>query len=223
MTKAQIKILAKRRVAFASPSHGGPLVAGGCTRDFPDARGVFMSKSGRVIGLVNGENHLRLVVEGSGHELESTVLLLTKALDRLEAALQPNGFCFAHSDRLGFLTTRLEDVGTAMHLHFSLSLPALSRDAEQLAVLARKEHMTVTREDDDDESWVFANMKTLCVTEVSSLLPRPLSFPHLPALTISLWFPSFLSPFPPSPPGRHAQGDAQLAAQHLPARAVAAK
>lgn len=203
MTKAQIKILAKRRVAFASPSHGGPLVAGGCTRDFPDARGVFMSKSGRVIGIVNGENHLRLVVEGGGHELESTVLLLTKALDRLEAALQPNGFCFAHSDRLGFLTTRLEDVGTAMHLYFSLSLPALSRDAEQLAVLARREHMTVTREDDDDESWVFANMKTLCVTEVSPCPSSPVPCPFSLSLFSTLTISPFRS-FAQNPPGRHA-------------------
>lgn len=82
----------------------------GATRDFPDARGVFVSSLGRVVGLVNGDDHLRVTVEGGGSaggaDLQGSATLFAKALDRLEAALQPNGFCFANSERLGFLTSR---------------------------------------------------------------------------------------------------------------------
>jgi len=170
MTKAQQRILSKRKVMFASPADGGPLVAGGCARDLPDARGVFMSKTGRIIGIVNGEDHVKLVVEGTSKDVGETVKLFAKALDRLEAALQPNGFCFAHSNRLGYLTSKLEDVGTALRIRFSVVLPALSRDPEQLVELASEQDMTVTRDDDNDESWTFTNIQVLCITEVSFFL-----------------------------------------------------
>lgn len=107
--QTQAKILRKRSITFARPSDDAdPSALCGSTRDFPDARGVFVSATGRVVGLVNGDDHLRLTVEGGAGagELEGSAVLFAKALDRVEAALQPNGFCFACSDRLGYLTSR---------------------------------------------------------------------------------------------------------------------
>lgn len=192
MNKTQMRVLGRRNVAFVTPSTGGPSVAGGCGRDFPDARGCFMSKSGRIIGKVNDENHMQVIVEGTGKEVESTIMLFAKTMDRLEAALQPNGFCFAHSDRLGYLSSKVEEVGTALRIQISVKLRELSKDHEQLLSLARQEEMTVTQDEDDDESWTFANMNTLCITEADTLRQMMVSVLNISRLESSMQHQRFL-------------------------------
>ena len=63
-----------------------------------------------------------------------------------------------HSEKYGFLTTDLTDIGTAMTAQITLSLPKLGRELGQLTQLAKEYHVSISRQravNKSDDGWAF--------------------------------------------------------------------
>lgn len=105
----------------------------GAARHWPQGRGVFTSTDGSCVAWINEQEHLRLVVTEDGDNLQLAFRKLVKTLDDIgEAAGQEFGgnkslhFPWAHSERLGFLTSNPMSIGTALQLGVTISLPRLA-------------------------------------------------------------------------------------------------
>lgn len=86
------------------------------------ARGVYVSENQCLSIMVNGVDHLCLRVVLAGQQLEEAWQRLTLADDTLSALLD-----FAYSDRLGFLSSALDRVGTGLKASMLVHLPALTQ------------------------------------------------------------------------------------------------
>lgn len=84
------------------------------------ARGVYIADDQSFSISVNDKNHLRLCGLASGLNLQDMWSRISLVDDTLAAALD-----YAFSERLGFLTTSLGQVGTGLHASVVLHLPGL--------------------------------------------------------------------------------------------------
>jgi len=100
---------------------------GGVARDWPDARGVFVSSDGIMYMHVNVDDHLKVCYEcdGSSDAIGKVMHRLGTNLLALEDALLPSGLTFMHSERLGYLTGDPALLGTAMTTTVTLKLPKM--------------------------------------------------------------------------------------------------
>jgi protein-arginine kinase len=60
-----------------------------------------------------------------------------------------------HSEKYGYLTSRLEDIGTSMNACVSLSLPKLGRELKILSEIGNEYHVTIGRDNDSDDMFKF--------------------------------------------------------------------
>ncbi len=90
-----------------------------------DGGGVYVADDQSMAIVVNGENHLELRALGAGLCLQGVWTRLNLVDDRLSVLLD-----FAFSTRLGYLTARLGDLGTALDGSVLLHLPALAAQGE---------------------------------------------------------------------------------------------
>jgi protein arginine kinase len=86
------------------------------------ARGVYVSEDQCLSIMVNGVDHLCMRVLLGGQQLEEAWHRLSLADDLMSSVLD-----FAYSDRLGYLTSSLERVGTGLKAGMLLHLPALTQ------------------------------------------------------------------------------------------------
>jgi len=84
------------------------------------SRGVYIADDQSFSIAVNDDNHLLLSALGSGLELQETWARVNLIDDMLGSALD-----FAFSERLGYLTTSVGDLGTGLSAGLILHLPAL--------------------------------------------------------------------------------------------------
>jgi protein arginine kinase len=84
-------------------------------------RGVYISEDQGMALMVNGLDHVHIRVMTGGQELNELWNRVNLLDDTLGGALD-----FAFSDRLGYLTALLENVGTALKVRLLLHLPGLS-------------------------------------------------------------------------------------------------
>ncbi len=84
------------------------LEAAGLNRDWPDARGIFHNPGKTILVWVNEEDQLRIISMEPGADLQRVFARLARALAELERCL-----AFAHSKRLGYLTSCPTNLGTA--------------------------------------------------------------------------------------------------------------
>lgn len=84
-------------------------------------RGVFVGNDQGLAIMVNGLDHLHIRVLAGGQALNELWNRLTLLDDTLGAALD-----YAFSDRLGYLTALLENLGTALKVRMLLHLPGLA-------------------------------------------------------------------------------------------------
>ena len=104
-------------------------ISSGSDLDWPDARGVFNSDDDRVAGWVNHEDHARFISTGPSANLKLAFIRLYTLLNEVEASLKVDGYEFIHDERLGFMTTAPENLGTALCISITMRLPLLaSRD-----------------------------------------------------------------------------------------------
>jgi protein arginine kinase len=108
MTWREIRFLAERQLITRDLMRGS------------GARGVYISGDQRLAIMVNGRNHLSIRLFTSGLQLQEAWNQLNVIDDTLNGMLD-----FAWNDRLGFLTSTLNLVGTGLKCAAMLHLPAL--------------------------------------------------------------------------------------------------
>lgn len=103
-----------------------------------EGQGVALEASGRLLALVNVQDHLQLhLLDGKG-EWEKAWNLLTKIESSLASKTD-----FAYSKKFGFLTADPNLCGTGLVVHLYLHLPALIRTGQLSEVLIKQKEEEV--------------------------------------------------------------------------------
>ena len=108
LDRTEIQFLVERRVVSDS------------MLDASGARGVFLTQDGSIAFAINDGNHLTIRGFAAGNQLNEISARVAVFDDELAGGLD-----YAFTDRLGFLTPDLRDVGTGLHLGAILHLPSL--------------------------------------------------------------------------------------------------
>jgi creatine kinase len=109
---------------FAAPD-ATLMLAAGYGRDWPDARGIFMSRDKKLAAWINEEDHLCLWSMEEGPDLQAAFRRLCGAEAALRGHLQEAGHDFAMSPRLGFITACPSNLGTGLCAEVEVDLQLL--------------------------------------------------------------------------------------------------
>jgi len=108
-------------------------------RDWPDARGIFISNNKKLIVHVNKEEHVSFFCLGCpsaesgapehvGMQFQEMFCLISQALSSVEASMfDDDQQSFARSDNVGFLLSSVDNVGTAMKVNLTVKIPKLTK------------------------------------------------------------------------------------------------
>eukprot|EP00746_Dinoflagellata_sp_MGD_P168088 gnl/MRDRNA2_/MRDRNA2_99243_c0_seq1.p1 gnl/MRDRNA2_/MRDRNA2_99243_c0~~gnl/MRDRNA2_/MRDRNA2_99243_c0_seq1.p1 ORF type:complete len:1795 (-),score=347.69 gnl/MRDRNA2_/MRDRNA2_99243_c0_seq1:142-5526(-) len=103
------------------------LLSTGMGRDWPDARGIFLSIGEDIHVTVNDEDHICITAFGdeTKADLKATFTRFCKVEDNIHRALLAEGYDYMRSENLGYLSTCPSRVGTSMHANVLVKLPLL--------------------------------------------------------------------------------------------------
>eukprot|EP00928_Gymnodinium_smaydae_P037271 TRINITY_DN25902_c0_g1_i1.p1 TRINITY_DN25902_c0_g1~~TRINITY_DN25902_c0_g1_i1.p1 ORF type:complete len:672 (-),score=60.66 TRINITY_DN25902_c0_g1_i1:14-1933(-) len=124
MSAEQEQRLAEAGILFKAPDAAMGL-SSGFGRDWPDARGVFVSSGNSLVAWVNKEEHLQLIVTREDSDLQAAYQLIRRAEAELDWHLNQGGdqCAFAKSDRYGYLSANPEGIGSGMNAEVHARLP----------------------------------------------------------------------------------------------------
>jgi creatine kinase len=144
MSNDQHDDLIQKHILFHDPD--ALALSAGNGRDWPDARGIYMNESDSPEFMIwmNAEDHLRVISMSKGGDLLAVFTRLSKALKALEAALKKRGHCYATDDRVGYLNTSPENLGSALRASVFVKLVRLGQQPgfEDLLTRLRLESST---------------------------------------------------------------------------------
>lgn len=103
------------------------LIASGFSRDWPDARGIYVDESGSTCLWINETDHLRMTVVKEGANVKGAFGRIRHLHDRLQELLQVEGHEYAQSSRLGYLGCCPSRLGTCLDVSVTLRLPCLGQ------------------------------------------------------------------------------------------------
>ena len=103
------------------------LTSAGLMREWPDARGLFLSHDETFSVWINEEDQLRIIALKKGGDVTEVITLLAHGLSALSPHLE-----FLTSPRLGYLTSCPTNLGTAMRASVHMTLHALTVDETTL-------------------------------------------------------------------------------------------
>lgn len=176
MDEAEEQKLRKAGVLFEEPDSDIKQCAG-YGRDWPDARGVWLSNDGRLSAWINEEEHLRMVITDPGQDLRGAFTRLCSVLGTIESGLLANGFSFARSEKLGYLTSSPGTLGSCLTTTVTLRLPHLAPQPEFRALCqelgvrphpAHRLHMTM-RDATACGVYDISNCRVLGISEVEQV------------------------------------------------------
>lgn len=139
MTNEQHDDLIKRHILFHDPDEYN--ISAGIGRDWPDARGIYLSSStGETVHVnnhaqdnpdlmiwLNKEDHMRIIATSNGGDLLAVFKRLSKALTQVEQSLHKRGHAFCVHPRFGFVNTSPENLGTALRASVYIKLYRLGQ------------------------------------------------------------------------------------------------
>lgn len=105
------------------------------SRDWPDARGLWVNQDGTLAAFVNKRDHISIAScdkTSNFHEVFEKLYTLT---DQLTKRLKAKKWRVMYDSRLGYLTTDPKDLGTGLKFSARMKLPALSQDHRISALL----------------------------------------------------------------------------------------
>jgi ATP:guanido phosphotransferase, C-terminal catalytic domain/ATP:guanido phosphotransferase, N-terminal domain len=107
--------------------------------DYPDGRGLYQNRDRQVFAWVNDEDHLKLICRATGKNIDMAGMIRewARTLVTVETCVEPSGFCYMHSERLGYITSCPSNLGTAMRLAVIMRLPALNLRQDTAEALGR--------------------------------------------------------------------------------------
>jgi adenylate kinase family enzyme len=118
------------------------------TRDWPHARGVFITHDEKLVVHLNKEDHISYFCLGTpgvrALEFQEMFGLISLALASSEGLIfEDNQQEFARSENLGILLTSLQGIGTGMTVELNVRLPKLKRQ-QNLDLLESETGLTLT-------------------------------------------------------------------------------
>jgi len=176
MSNAEHGDLVKRRVIFPDPD--AYALSAGTHRDWPDGRGLYCdswdtNKLPSVMLWCNTEDHIWIVSNLAGGNVQEVFSKLSSAAMALETSLQQRGYSFAEDRRLGFLNSSPTNIGNALQASVHVKLvrlgkqPGFDEFVKKLRLEARAEY----HRSDRRYSGIFdiGNMETLGKSEVETI------------------------------------------------------
>ena len=137
----------------------------GINRDWPHARGFFMSDPKDFMVWVNEEDHLRIISLQRDGNLSQPFNRLAEGLSCLETKIS-----FAFSPKIGYLTACPSNLGTAMRASVHIRLPRLEKNRELLMGTAQTYNLQIRgtcgeKTDIEDAVFDISNRQRLGITE----------------------------------------------------------
>lgn len=141
----------------------------GINRDFPKARGVFLSEDLKLIVWINEEDHLRVISMEQGSDIAAVFNRLAGFLSFLEEQID-----FAQDPRYGYLTACPSNIGTAMRAGVHIRLPMLDGHRDTLYRTAEKSGLQVRGTGGEktgisDSVFDISNKRRLGITELECI------------------------------------------------------
>ncbi|XP_033943868.1 creatine kinase B-type [Pseudochaenichthys georgianus] len=125
----------QRELDFDPPSDSQLRI--GVARDWPDARGVWVSKDGSLVVWVNMEDHLRLVSTRDDANITEAFKCMCINLQKLEDLCRELKHPFTWKQQLGWVSSSPADVGTGLRIRVNLKLQHLPKHNRLQDVLKR--------------------------------------------------------------------------------------
>eukprot|EP01059_Diplonema_ambulator_P030493 TRINITY_DN5233_c0_g8_i1.p1 TRINITY_DN5233_c0_g8~~TRINITY_DN5233_c0_g8_i1.p1 ORF type:complete len:394 (+),score=87.29 TRINITY_DN5233_c0_g8_i1:64-1182(+) len=145
--------LAQTGIVFTKPSSEQDRVSG-LTRDWPDARGLYVANDRSLSAWVNGRHHLELTSYEKGPDLGKAVRRLATAATDLEASLPVK---FQWTEKHGYAGHDLPELGSALSLEATVHLPKLCTDYGFLRKLTDLGLRPLTHPDEHLGTWKVAS------------------------------------------------------------------
>ena len=112
-------------------------VSAGITRDWPDARGIFISNVPGVYISVNRDDHLRIFCRETHADVARIFAKFCSLHRELEDKMADEGLKFATHDDYGFLLWYPSVIGTGLKICMSIRLKHLSQSSKLFDVMRR--------------------------------------------------------------------------------------
>lgn len=145
MSETDRLALVKKRYLFVSGDNN--LQVGGMEREWPEGRGIFVSKDEKFMVWVNEEDQLRIISMQKGADVAEVFTRLCKGINTIEKFLNGKGKKFQQNDRFGYFTSCPTNLGTGMRASVMLELPAWKAEATAKGVATGKKYLQAFYDD----------------------------------------------------------------------------
>ena len=112
-------------------------IAAGITRDWPDARGIFVSNCPGVYASVNRDNHLRLFCREKSADVARAFAKFARFHNEIEERMEDEGLKFARHNDYGYLLWYPSLIGTGLKVCITIKLPLLSQNGKLFEAMKR--------------------------------------------------------------------------------------
>jgi len=167
MSSEQEMDLVARHLLFKSEDRF--MSSGNLMRDWPEGRGLFLSRDESFSAWVNEEDQLRIIAMKQGGDIKGVFTLLADGLTALSKHLTS-----LFSDELGYLASCPTNLGTSMRASVHMELPNIGKDeavlkqrAEALGLQVRGVHGEHSQS--IGTTYDISNRMRLGVTEVEAV------------------------------------------------------
>lgn len=144
------------------------VLATGSARNWPEARGVFSTHSGKFAAWINEEDHLKLILSEYGGNLKAAFERFCQAEAALRDALRKEGHDFAWNSRLGYISTCPSNLGSGLRIEVTCALTNLMQHADWKA-MRRRLPVQVRNVEDDENLCYVVNKERLASSEVEQM------------------------------------------------------
>lgn len=146
------------------------LRSAGLTRDWPEGRGLYLSRDKVFSVWVNEEDQLRIIALEKGGDVPSVFRRLRSGARALERELS-----FLFTPHLGYVTSCPTNLGTAMRASVHIQLPQLARQEDEMKAKAAEHGLQVRGlygEHTKSESGIFdlSIQRRLGITEAEAVV-----------------------------------------------------
>jgi len=170
MTFEEEADLRRQNLLFQEPD-SSVLLCSGMGRHWPEARGVFLADSRKLVAWLNEEDHMRIISMQLGDSLREAFLCFSKGLEGIESSLKSQGCAFAHNDHLGYISSCPSNLGTGLRASVMLRLPLLGATRHIQSIcrslgLQARGGLVPTSNGEELGVWDVSNRERLGVSEV---------------------------------------------------------
>lgn len=167
MNEEEVERLIDEDLFFEVPDSTA-ILASGSARNWPEARGIFATNSGKFAAWVNEEDHLKLISTEYGGDLKAAFERFCQGEASLREHLQKEGHDFAWNSRLGYLSACPSNLGSGLRVEVLCRLTMLSQHKDWKA-MRRCLLVQVRTDEEDAELFHVQNKEKLGSSEVEQV------------------------------------------------------